>query len=109
MPYLANTANALTFYLMMITCFLNSVVFRYVGIRKALILGTMGFVIGLIYAAGVYTNNRYGNRWFTSLRVACCGTSGLIFWISEAALSPEFLLAIPLIYQKSVPIWRIYY
>lgn len=39
-PYLVNTANALTFCLMVVSCFFSSVIVRYIGIKGALVFGT---------------------------------------------------------------------
>ncbi|RAL66912.1 hypothetical protein DID88_007694 [Monilinia fructigena] len=63
-PHLVNAANALTFCLMVISCFFSSVLVKYIGIKPALIFGTMGYAP---YAAGLYCNNRYGTEWFVLL------------------------------------------
>lgn len=39
-PQLVNTANALTFCLMVVSCFFSSVLVHYIGIKGALIFGT---------------------------------------------------------------------
>lgn len=39
-PYLVNTANALTFCLMVVSCWLSSTLVHYIGIKGALIFGT---------------------------------------------------------------------
>lgn len=39
-PQLVNAANALTFSLMVISCYFSSVIVRYIGIKGALIVGT---------------------------------------------------------------------
>lgn len=39
------------------------------------------------YAAGLYTNNRYGNEWFVLLGAALCGISAGVFWMAEAAIA----------------------
>ncbi len=39
-PYLVNTANALTFCLMVVSCWLSSALVRVIGIKGALIFGT---------------------------------------------------------------------
>ena len=39
-PYLVNTANALTFCLMVVSCWLSSALVHYVGIKWALLFGT---------------------------------------------------------------------
>ncbi|EAW10006.1 DUF895 domain membrane protein [Aspergillus clavatus NRRL 1] len=86
-PYLVNTANALTFCLMVVTCFFGSAIVRLIGIKWTLIVGTMGYAP---YAAGLYTNNRYGTEWFVLLGAALCGLSAGIFWMAEAAIALSY-------------------
>ncbi|KAJ5666832.1 hypothetical protein N7462_011241 [Penicillium macrosclerotiorum] len=83
-PYLVNAANALTFCLMVVSCFLSSVIVRLIGIKWTLIVGTMGYAP---YAAGLYTNNRFGDEWLVILGAALCGASAGIFWMAEAAIA----------------------
>lgn len=83
-PYLVNAANALTFGLMVVSCFLSSIVVRLIGIKWTLIVGTMGYAP---YAAGLYTNNRFGDEWLVILGAALCGLSAGIFWMAEAAIA----------------------
>ncbi|KAJ5993997.1 hypothetical protein N7451_009721 [Penicillium sp. IBT 35674x] len=86
-PYLVNAANALTFGLMVVSCFLGSVVVRFIGIKWTLIIGTMGYAP---YAAGLYTNNRFGDSWLVILGAALCGISAGIFWMAEAAIALSY-------------------
>ncbi|KAL1622722.1 hypothetical protein SLS54_004741 [Diplodia seriata] len=86
-PYLVNTANALTFCLMVVTCIFSSVVVRRIGIKWTLIAGTLGYAP---YAAGLYTNNRFGTEWFVLFGAALCGLSAGIFWMSEAAIALSY-------------------
>ncbi|KAJ5925201.1 hypothetical protein N7454_007840 [Penicillium verhagenii] len=86
-PYLVNAANALTFCLMVVSCFLGSVVVRFIGIKWTLIIGTMGYAP---YAAGLYTNNRFGDSWLVILGAALCGISAGIFWMAEAAIALSY-------------------
>jgi MFS family permease len=86
-PYLVNAANALTFGLMVVSCFLGSVVVRFIGIKWTLIVGTMGYAP---YAAGLYTNNRFGDEWLVILGAALCGISAGIFWMAEAAIALSY-------------------
>jgi MFS family permease len=83
-PYLVNAANALTFALMVVSCFFSSIFVRYIGIKWTLILGTMGYAP---YAAGLYVNNRFGEQWLVLLGAALCGLSAGIFWAAEAAIA----------------------
>lgn len=86
-PYLVNGANALTFCLMVVSCFFSSIIVREIGIKWALIFGTMGFAP---YAAGLYTNNRYGTEWFVLVGAALCGISAGVFWMAEAAIALSY-------------------
>lgn len=86
-PYLVNGANALTFCLMVVSCFFSSVIVRKIGIKWALIFGTTGYAP---YAAGLYTNNRYGTEWFVLFGAALCGISAGVFWMAEAAIALSY-------------------
>jgi hypothetical protein len=83
-PYLVNTANALTFCLMVVSCFFTSILIKYISIKGALIFGTLGYAP---YAAGLYTNNRFGTEWLVLLGAALCGISAGTFWAAEAAIA----------------------
>jgi hypothetical protein len=121
-PHLVNSANALTFCLMILTCYFSSIIVHYVGIKGALILGTYVISRTLVtycatadivyrigyapYAAGLYTNNRYGTQWLTLFGAALCGLSAGVFWMAEAAIAiayPE-----PWNRGKAVGYWGIY-
>lgn len=39
------------------------------------------------FAAGLYTNNRFGIEWLTLLGAALCGISAGVFWMAEAAIA----------------------
>jgi hypothetical protein len=39
------------------------------------------------YAAGLYTNNRYGTEWFFIFGACLCGISAGVFWMAEAAIA----------------------
>ncbi|KAF4119956.1 Ion channel regulatory protein UNC-93 [Geosmithia morbida] len=96
-PYLVNTSNALTFCLMVVSCWLSSTLVRYIGIKGALIFGTQVYTprrvsemcrVGYApYAAGLYVNNRYDNEWLILLGAALCGISAGVFWSAEAAIA----------------------
>ncbi|KAL1855873.1 hypothetical protein VTK73DRAFT_8453 [Phialemonium thermophilum] len=83
-PHLVNAANALTFCLMVLSCYFSSVLVHYIGIKGALIFGTIGYAP---YAAGLYTNNRFGTEWLTLFGAALCGISAGVFWMAEAAIA----------------------
>ncbi|KAL7625724.1 hypothetical protein AAE478_004947 [Parahypoxylon ruwenzoriense] len=83
-PYLVNTGNALTFCLMVVSCWLTSGIVRYIGIKGALFIGTLGYAP---YSAGLYLNNRYGVEWLVIVGAALCGISAGVFWAAEAAIA----------------------
>ncbi|UKZ65277.1 uncharacterized protein TrAtP1_006471 [Trichoderma atroviride] len=83
-PQLVNAANALTFCLMVVSCYFSSIIIRYIGVKGALVFGTMGYAP---YAAGLYTNNRFGTTWLVILGAALCGISAGTFWAVEAAIA----------------------
>ncbi|KAJ7659241.1 major facilitator superfamily transporter [Mycena polygramma] len=83
-PKLVNAANALTFCLMVVSCYFSSPLIHYVGIKGALIFGTIGYAP---FAAGLYTNSRFGTEWLVLLGAALCGISAGVFWAAEAAIA----------------------
>lgn len=86
-PYLVNTANALTFCLMVVTCYLSGVVVKYIGIKWTLIIGSAGYVL---FAAGLYVHNRYGTEWFVLFGAAMCGLAAGLFWMAEAVVALSY-------------------
>lgn len=86
-PYLVNGANALAFCLMVVSCFFSSVMVLKIVIKWALIFGTTGYAP---YAAGLYTNNKYGTEWLVLLGAALCGISAGGFRMAEAAIALSY-------------------
>ncbi|KAL4782875.1 major facilitator superfamily domain-containing protein [Aspergillus varians] len=86
-PYVVNTANALTFCLMVLSCFFGSIIVKYIGIKWTLIVGTLGFAP---YAAGIYTQVRFGTEWLTLFGAALCGLTAGVFWMAESAIALSY-------------------
>ncbi|PYH98116.1 DUF895 domain membrane protein [Aspergillus ellipticus CBS 707.79] len=86
-PYLVDAANALTFGLMVVSCFFGSILVRWVGIKWTLIIGTIGYAP---YAAGLYTHNRFGTDWLVLFGAALCGLSAGVFWMAESAIALSY-------------------
>ncbi|KAG5657312.1 hypothetical protein KAF25_005876 [Fusarium avenaceum] len=82
-PYLVMAANSVLGCMMVLTCSLGSVVANKVGLKNALVIGTTGYCL---YAASLYTNNRYGNEWFVYIGATACGLTAGIFWAAEGAI-----------------------
>ncbi|KIA76002.1 hypothetical protein HK57_00619 [Aspergillus ustus] len=83
-PFLNNAANALTYGLMSVGCFLAGGVSNKITAKWTLFLGAAFYTP---YAAGLYCNNRYGNEWFLLLGAALCGIGASLLWASEAAIA----------------------
>lgn len=76
-------ANSVLGVMMVVTCLSGSLVANRVGLKNALILGTTGYCV---YAASLYTSNRYGTEWFVYLGATACGITAGIFWAAEGAI-----------------------
>ncbi|KAJ5561683.1 hypothetical protein N7535_003855 [Penicillium sp. DV-2018c] len=83
-PYLNNAANALTYGLMSVGCFLAGGVSNKITAKWTLFIGAAFYTP---YAAALYCNNRYGNEWFLLLGAASCGIGASLLWASEAAIA----------------------
>ncbi|TDZ65241.1 UNC93-like protein 2 [Colletotrichum trifolii] len=83
-PFLNNAANALTYGLMSVGCFIAGGVTNKITAKWTLFIGAAFYTP---YAAGLYFNNRYGNEWFLLLGAALCGIGASLLWASEAAIA----------------------
>ncbi|KAH6612067.1 major facilitator superfamily domain-containing protein [Boeremia exigua] len=83
-PFLNNAANALTYGLMSVGCFVAGGVSNKISAKWTLVVGAAFYTP---YAAGLYCNNRYGNEWFMLLGAALCGIGASLLWASEAAIA----------------------
>ncbi|KAJ4986812.1 DUF895 domain membrane protein [Stagonosporopsis vannaccii] len=83
-PFLNNAANALTYGLMSVGCFIAGGVSNKITAKWTLVIGAAFYTP---YAAGLYCNNRYGNEWFMLLGAALCGIGASLLWASEAAIA----------------------
>ncbi|KXJ85552.1 major facilitator superfamily domain-containing protein [Microdochium bolleyi] len=82
-PYLVNAGNSLVFGFMGLFCILSPVFVNWIGVKKTLIAGTLGWSI---YSAALYQNNRYGTEWFVILGAVICGISAGLYWAAEGAI-----------------------
>lgn len=83
LPYLVNGGNSLVFGLMGLFCILSPIFVNLIGVKKTLILGTLGWSV---YSAALYQNNRFGTEWFVMLGAAICGVSAGLYWAAEGAI-----------------------
>jgi len=72
---------------MVVTAFCASSLVNLIGVRYTLALGTIGYAP---YAAGLYTNNRFGTEWSVLFGAALCGLSAGVFWATEAAVALSY-------------------
>ncbi|KZT08077.1 MFS general substrate transporter [Laetiporus sulphureus 93-53] len=86
-PHLINAANALTFCLMVLSCWLGSAFVNAFGVRITLMFGTAGYCV---FAAGLYTNNVYGTKWLVLFGAAWCGICAGLFWMIEGAIALSY-------------------
>ncbi|KAJ5194329.1 Major facilitator superfamily domain general substrate transporter [Penicillium cf. griseofulvum] len=86
-PDLVNTANALLYALMTVTCFAGPFLTNSIGFRWTLTLGSLGYPL---YAAGLYLNNRTGATWLVYLGCVTCGISAGFFWSVEGAVATGY-------------------
>ncbi|KAJ5502605.1 Major facilitator superfamily domain general substrate transporter [Penicillium fimorum] len=86
-PDLVNTANALLYALMTVTCFGGPLITNAIGFRWTLTLGSLGYPL---YAAGLYLNNRTGATWLVYLGCVTCGISAGFFWSVEGAVATGY-------------------
>lgn len=82
-PNLVNAANALLYAFMTATCFAGPWMTNLIGFRWTLAIGSLGYPL---YAAGLYTNNRFGITWFVYVGAVACGISAGFFWSVEGIL-----------------------
>ncbi|PWY80816.1 MFS general substrate transporter [Aspergillus sclerotioniger CBS 115572] len=83
-PFLVNAANALVFGLMGFFCIFGAPIANRIGLKWTLLLGAAGYPV---YAAGLYTNDRFGNVWLVLVGAVACGISAGLFWASEGAIA----------------------
>ena len=57
---------------------------RYAQARRHSQSSSVGYAP---FAAGLYTNNRFGTEWLTLFGAALCGISAGVFWMAEAAIA----------------------
>lgn len=82
-PNLVNSANALLYAFMTVTCFAGPWLTNLIGFRWTLAIGSLGYPL---YAAGLYVNNRFGIVWFVYVGAVACGISAGFFWSVEGAI-----------------------
>ncbi len=86
-PNLVNSANALLYAFMTVTCFAGPWATNAIGFQYTLSLGSIGYPL---YAAGLYLNSRTGATWLVYLGSVTCGISAGLFWSVEGAIATGY-------------------
>lgn len=86
-PNLVNTANALLYALMTVTCFAGPWLTNIIGFKWTLAIGSLGYPL---YAAGLYVNNRTGATPLVYVGSVSCGISAGFFWSVEGAIATGY-------------------
>ncbi|KAJ5895278.1 hypothetical protein N7495_006969 [Penicillium taxi] len=90
---LSNVVNAVTFGALTVGGFFTGIICNKIGPRWTLALGTLGYAP---YAAALYTNAAFGNKWFPILGGLTCGSSGVFLWTASGAIN----LVYPAVQQR---------
>ncbi|KAK5987467.1 Notoamide biosynthesis cluster O'-like protein [Cladobotryum mycophilum] len=83
-PQLVHGANSITYGIMTVGCSIFSILANKFGIKRVLILGTLGFAP---YSASLYIFNRYGIEWFVYVGGVLCGLGASAYWAAEGAIA----------------------
>ncbi|RAO69467.1 uncharacterized protein BHQ10_005479 [Talaromyces amestolkiae] len=81
---LSNVVNAVVFGTMTVLGFISGMVCNRIGVRWTLVIGSLGYAP---YAAALYTNAAFGNKWFPILGAATCGISAVFLWTASGAIN----------------------
>ncbi|CAG7940504.1 unnamed protein product [Penicillium salamii] len=80
-PRVSNITNAITYALIAIVCCLGGPLVNKVGIKWALVIGSMSFPI---QGSAYYCNSKYGNEWYLILSGAISGIGTACWYVAEA-------------------------
>ncbi|CAI7629363.1 unnamed protein product [Penicillium bialowiezense] len=80
-PRVSNITNAITYALIAIVCCLGGPLVNKIGIKWALVLGSMSFPI---QGSAYYCNSKFGNEWYLILSGAISGIGTACWYVAEA-------------------------
>ncbi|CAG8190642.1 unnamed protein product [Penicillium salamii] len=80
-PRVSNITNAITYALIAIVCCLGGPLVNKIGIKWALVIGSMSFPI---QGSAYYCNSKYGNEWYLILSGAISGIGTACWYVAEA-------------------------
>ncbi|CAG8908725.1 unnamed protein product [Penicillium egyptiacum] len=80
-PRVSNISTAITYAMLAVVCFLGGPLVNKIGIKWALIIGSMSFPI---QGSAYYCNSKFGNEWYLILSGAISGIGTACWYVAEA-------------------------
>ncbi|WRT63102.1 uncharacterized protein IL334_000005 [Kwoniella shivajii] len=80
-PQTSNTATAISYTCLAITCFIGGPLVNRIGTKWALVFGAMSFPMR---GASYYCNSKFGNQWFLILAAFITGTGSGCWYVAES-------------------------
>ncbi|KAJ5747462.1 uncharacterized protein N7511_009158 [Penicillium nucicola] len=80
-PHISNIATAITYGLLAIVCFFGGPLVNKIGVKWALVLGSMSFPIE---GSSYYCNSKFGNQWYLIFSGATSGIGTACWYVAEA-------------------------
>ncbi|KAJ5120982.1 uncharacterized protein N7515_008943 [Penicillium bovifimosum] len=80
-PRVSNISTAITYAMLAVVCFLGGPLVNKIGIKWALIIGSMSFPI---QGSAYYCNSKFGNEWYLILSGAISGVGTACWYVAEA-------------------------
>ncbi|KAL5339843.1 major facilitator superfamily domain-containing protein [Aspergillus crustosus] len=80
-PHVSNIATAIQYALLAIVCFFGGPIVNKIGVKWALVIGSMSFPIE---GSAYYCNSKFGNQWYLILSGAISGVGTACWYVAEA-------------------------
>ncbi|RAL12466.1 uncharacterized protein BO97DRAFT_345017 [Aspergillus homomorphus CBS 101889] len=80
-PQVSNIANAIRYAMLAIVCFLGGPIVNKIGVKWALVIGSMSFPIE---GSAYYCNSKFGIQWYLILSGAIGGVGTACWYVAEA-------------------------
>ncbi|KAJ5945147.1 hypothetical protein N7516_005315 [Penicillium verrucosum] len=80
-PQVSNISKAIMYSMLAIVCFFGGPLVNKIGIKWALVIGSMSFPIE---GSAYYCNSKFGNQWYLILSGAISGVGTACWYVAEA-------------------------
>ncbi|KAL3455604.1 major facilitator superfamily domain-containing protein [Aspergillus heterothallicus] len=80
-PQVSNISTAIRYAMLAIVCFLGGPIVNKIGVKWALVIGSMSFPI---QGSAYYCNSKFGNQWYLILSGAISGIGTACWYVAEA-------------------------